>query len=149
MLAGSTSSCHGTRVCHRASPPASSDTYEEAAAEWEEDFDDPEFTTFVAEHDGRVVGSAVGCALTKSGTNSGLVAPGERRLPRLRRRAPRRRGLGAGRALGETVLAWSAEQRATTSSATDWRQTNLLSSRAWPALGFQADVPAPAPHVGY
>ena len=48
---------------------------------------------------------------------------------------PSARGLGAGRALGETVLAWSAEAGFDV-VATDWRVTNLLSSRAWTALGF-------------
>jgi hypothetical protein len=38
-------------------------------------------------------------------------------------------------ALGETVLAWAAEQRYDC-VVTDWRTTNLLSSRTWPALGF-------------
>ena len=50
-------------------------SYEESVQEWEEDFDDPEFATFVAEHDGRVVGSAVGCPLDKSSTNDGLARP--------------------------------------------------------------------------
>ena len=49
---------------------------------------------------------------------------------------PSARGLGAGRALGETVLAWSAEAGYDV-VATDWRVTNLLSSRAWPAIGFR------------
>ena len=49
---------------------------------------------------------------------------------------PEARGLGAGRALGEAVLAWSAEQ-GHACVVTDWRATNLLSSRAWPALGFR------------
>ena len=39
-------------------------------------------------------------------------------------------------ALGDTVLAWSAEAGYDV-VATDWRQTNLLSSRAWPPLGFE------------
>ncbi len=43
---------------------------------------------------------------------------------------------GAGRALGEAVLAWCAEE-GHSCVVTDWRATNLLSSRAWPALGFR------------
>ena len=108
---------------------------EEATAEWEQDFDDPDFTTFVAEHDGRVVGSAVGCALTKSGSNSGLMRPDNAGFLGFAAVLPSARGLGAGRALGETVLAWSAEAGYDV-VATDWRVTNLLSSRAWTALGF-------------
>ena len=48
---------------------------------------------------------------------------------------PEARGLGAGRALGEAVLAW-AHDAGYPVVATDWRATNLLSSRAWTALGF-------------
>ena len=55
-------------------------TVEEAVAEWEDDFDDPDFTTFVAEHDDRVIGSAVGCSITKAR---------RRRLPVLRRLSSR------------------------------------------------------------
>ncbi len=108
---------------------------EESIAEWEADFDDPEFTTFVAEHDGRLVGSAVGCALTKSGTNNGLLRPDNAGFLGFAAVLPAARGLGAGRALGETVLAWAADAGFDV-VATDWRVTNLLSSRAWTALGF-------------
>ena len=50
-------------------------SYEESLAEWTEDFDDPDFTTFVAEYDGRVIGSAVGCLLEKSGSHTGPAKP--------------------------------------------------------------------------
>lgn len=108
---------------------------EESVAEWEADFDDPDFTTFVAEHGGRVIGSAVGCALTKSGSNNGLMRPDSAGFLGFAAVLPSARGLGAGRALGETVLAWAAEAGFDV-VATDWRVTNLLSSRAWTALGF-------------
>ena len=42
-------------------------TLEEAVADWEESFDDEGFCYLVAEHEGRVIGAAVGCALEKSG----------------------------------------------------------------------------------
>ena len=111
-------------------------SYEESVQEWEEDFGDPEFATFVAEHDGRVVGSAVGCALDKSSTNNGLARPENAGFLGFAAVFPADRGLGAGRALGEAVLDWSREQRHSR-VVTDWRATNLLSSRAWPALGFR------------
>lgn len=110
-------------------------TVEEAVAEWEEDFDDPDFATFVAEHDGRVVGSAVGCALAKSGSNAGLMRPDDAGFLGFAAVLPEARGLGAGRALGETVLAWAGEAGYAVVQ-TDWRVTNLLSSRSWTALGF-------------
>lgn len=108
---------------------------EEAQEEWEEDFDDPEFTTFVAEHDGRVIGSAVACDLTKSGSNEGLMRPEKAGFLGFAAVLPEARGLGAGRALGEAVLAW-ARDAGYPVVATDWRATNLLSSRTWTALGF-------------
>lgn len=108
---------------------------EESQEEWEEDFDDPEFTTFVAEHEGRVIGSAVACDLTKSSTNAGLMRPEKAGFLGFAAVLPEARGLGAGRALGETVLAW-ANDAGYPVVATDWRATNLLSSRTWTRLGF-------------
>jgi len=49
---------------------------------------------------------------------------------------PEARGGGAGRLLGEAVLDW-ARKTGREWVVTDWRMTNLLSSRAWPRLGFR------------
>jgi GNAT superfamily N-acetyltransferase len=123
-------------------------SYEEAVQEWEEDFGDPEFATFVAERDGRVVGSAVGCPLEKSGSNNGLARPANAGFLAFAAVFPDDRGLGAGRALGEAVLDWSREQEHAC-VVTDWRATNLLSSRAWPALGFRPAFLRLHRHLGY
>ncbi|WP_204034967.1 GNAT family N-acetyltransferase [Micromonospora qiuiae] len=48
---------------------------------------------------------------------------------------PPARGVGAGRALGTAVIDWAADS-GFGSVVTDWRVTNLLSSRTWPRLGF-------------
>jgi GNAT superfamily N-acetyltransferase len=111
-------------------------SHEEAVAEWEEDFDDSDYHVVVAEHDGKVVGSAVGCALEKSSSHIGPARPDNAGFLGFAAVLPEARGLGAGRALGEAVLAWSSET-GFDSVVTDWRVTNLLSSRAWPALGFR------------
>jgi GNAT superfamily N-acetyltransferase len=111
-------------------------TYEEALAEWEEDFDDPDYVTFVAEREGRVVGSAVGCRLEKAGSHAGPARPENAGFLGFAAVLPEARGAGAGRALAEAVLDWS-RQEGHTCVVTDWRATNLLSSRAWPALGFR------------
>ena len=114
-------------------PPPS---LEEATNEWEEGFDDPAFTTFVAEHDGLVIGSAVGCAIEASSEHTGIVRPPGAGFLGFAAVLPEARGLGAGRALGEAVLAWARDAGHPT-VVTDWRETNLLSSRTWPRLGFR------------
>lgn len=111
-------------------------TVEQSIAEWEEDWGDPDFTTWVAVHDNRVVGSAVGCALTKSSSNAGLIRPDNAGFLGFAAVLPEARGLGAGRALGETVMHWS-HMAGYDCVTTDWRQTNLLSSRTWIRLGFR------------
>ncbi|WP_246486589.1 GNAT family N-acetyltransferase [Kribbella qitaiheensis] len=110
-------------------------TLEEALAEWEEDIDDRSYTTFVAEYNGRVVGMSVGCSLEKSSAHSGLARPDNAAFLSFAAVFPDARGIGAGRALGEAVLNWAAEV-GYDCVVTDWRVTNLLSSRAWPSLGF-------------
>ena len=104
--------------------------------EWEEELDDPRFTTFVAEHDGRVVGSAIGCSIEESSEHRGIVRPAGAGHLSFAAVLPEARGLGAGRALGEAVLIWARDAGYPT-VVTDWRETNLLSSRAWPRLGFR------------
>jgi GNAT superfamily N-acetyltransferase len=90
---------------------------------------------FVADSDGVVVGSAVGCSVEKSSAHSGLSQPDSAGFLGFVAVFPERRGMGAGRALGNAVISWSAES-GYPSVVTDWRITNLLSSRTWPALGF-------------
>jgi GNAT superfamily N-acetyltransferase len=110
-------------------------TPEESQKEWDEDFDDEAYTTFVAVRDGQVIGSAIGCALEKSSSHSGPARPDNAGFLGFAAVEPVSRGSGAGRALGEAVVAWAASA-GFASVVTDWRVTNLLSSRAWPALGF-------------
>lgn len=111
-------------------------TLEEALAEWEESIDDQDYATFVAEYNGQVIGSAVGCSLEKSSSHSGLARPDNAGFLGFAAVLPSARGQGAGRALGEAVIQWAANT-GYTSVVTDWRVTNLLSSRAWPRLGFR------------
>ena len=111
-------------------------TLEDAVNDWEESFDDPRFATFVAERDGLVMGSAVGCAIEVSSEHQGIVQPPGAGFLGFAAVLPEARGLGAGRALGETILVWARDAGYLT-VATDWRETNLLSSRTWPRLGFR------------
>lgn len=110
-------------------------TLEEALADWEESIDDPSYATFVAEHNNKVIGVSIGCSLEKSSAHSGLAQPDNAGFLAYAAVFPDARGNGAGRALGEAVLNWAAEV-GYESVVTDWRVTNLLSSRAWPSLGF-------------
>lgn len=123
---------------HRLAPTFSArpvPDYEECLAGWEEDFDDPAYTTFVAELEGAIVGSSIGCSLELSGSHPPLTRPDHAGFLAFAAVFPHARGLGAGRALGEAVIAWTA-QAGYDCVVTDWRVTNLLSSRTWPRLGF-------------
>jgi GNAT superfamily N-acetyltransferase len=109
---------------------------EDAQSELESDWGDPKWTIFVAEHDGRVIGSSVGCDLTISSSHTALMRPRHTGFLGGAAVFPDARGLGAGRALGEAVLAWSRDAGYDW-AATDWRSTNLEAARTWPTLGFR------------
>jgi ribosomal protein S18 acetylase RimI-like enzyme len=111
-------------------------SFEVCVADQEADFGDPDFLTFVAERRGQAVGYAIGCSLEMSSAHLGPARPDRAGFLGFAAVLPEARGLGVGRALGETVLAWSAEA-GFDCVVTDWRATNLLSSRTWPRLGFR------------
>jgi len=125
---------------HQALSPVFSSAHppslEEAVAEWEAEIDNPAFVNFVAERDGVVIGSAIGCSIDQSSMHVGLSRPDRAGHLAFAAVLPEHRGLGAGRALGNAVLGW-ASQHAYPCVVTDWRVTNLLSSRTWPRLGFR------------
>ena len=109
---------------------------DEARAEYEADFDDPRFTTFVVERDGTVIGSAIGCPIEVSSSHSSLAQPTGAAFLGFASVFPAERGSGAGRLLGEAILDW-ARAGGYPTVVTDWRMTNLLASRTWPRLGFR------------
>jgi GNAT superfamily N-acetyltransferase len=109
---------------------------EEVIAELEDDLAGSRFIYFVAEHEGRVIGSAIGCALAESSGATGLNRPPDAGDLAYVAVLPEARGRGAGRALGEAILAWSRDA-GYPSVATDWRSTNLEADRAWRNLGFR------------
>jgi ribosomal protein S18 acetylase RimI-like enzyme len=123
----------------RRSPTFSSappDVYEERVSDWEEDFDNPKFWNVAVEHQGRLVGSAVGCSLEVSSSHTGTARPDHAGFLGFAAVLPEARGLGVGRALGEAVSEL-ALHKGYPSIVTDWRETNLLSSRAWRGLGYR------------
>ena len=77
-----------------------------------------------------------GVAIEESSEHHGIVRPAGAGFLGFAAVLPEARGLGAGRALGEAVLLWARDAGHPT-VVTDWRETNLLSSRAWPSLGFR------------
>jgi GNAT superfamily N-acetyltransferase len=110
--------------------------HDETRAEYEADFDDARFTTFVVERDGEVIGSAIACPIEVSSSHGSLaLVPGAGFLG-FASVSPEHRGLGAGGLLGGAVLDW-ARETGRRWVVTDWRMTNLLASRAWPRLGFR------------
>jgi len=111
-------------------------TLDEIIAEWEESIDDADYATFVAERDGVVVGSGVGCDVRVSRSNTSLIRPARAGFLGFAAVLPQARGTGVGQALGRTVLHWAASA-GYPAAVTDWRASNLLSSRAWARLGFR------------
>jgi GNAT superfamily N-acetyltransferase len=109
---------------------------EEILEEIEGDFDDPKYTWLVAEHQGAVVGDAIGLSLQHSPGNSSLIRPASAGFLGYAAVLPEARGLGVGRALGEAVMAWSRDA-GYGAVATDWRSTNIEADRTWRALGFR------------
>lgn len=110
-------------------------TYDAAVQEWEDDFDDPGFAVLVAEVDGAVVGSAIGCDVSKSSANAGLVAPRPAAHLAFAGVLPSARGLGLGTALARAVEAW-AEAEDFPMICTDWRAANLEADRTWSGRGY-------------
>ena len=111
-------------------------TFEEALAEIEADeiVDDPRFTVFVAVHEGRVIGCAIGTSIDESREHAGLARPPGAAFLGYAAVLPQARGLGAGRAVGDAILAWARGSRMIVA---DWRSTNLEANRTWAALGIR------------
>jgi len=83
-----------------------------------------------------IVGSAVGCPVEMSTGHSGLARPEDAGYFAFAAVQPDARGTGIGSALGRNVVRWIGEAGYRT-AVTDWRATNLLSSRVWPRLGYR------------
>jgi GNAT superfamily N-acetyltransferase len=90
----------------------------------------------LVEAGGRVVGNFFACPVEDSGTHSGLARPAGAALLAFAVTDPRVRGTGVGVALTDACFAW-ARERGYETMVTDWRVTNLLSSRFWPRRGFR------------
>jgi len=109
---------------------------EELRAELLEDFANEEIGDLVVERDGRIVGAFQLVPVERSSVHSGLARPPGAALLGWAATFPDVRGSGAGLALTEAGFAWARERGHETMVA-DWRVTNLLASRFWPARGFR------------
>jgi GNAT superfamily N-acetyltransferase len=122
----------GSPVFARGSMPRPADV----RADWEEELADPSIGVFLAESNGRAVGSAVGAPARLSGENSGLARPDLACVLGFAATLPEYRGRGVGLALTEAVFEW-ARNAGYSTIVVDWRSTNLLSSSFWPRRGFR------------
>jgi GNAT superfamily N-acetyltransferase len=111
-------------------------TEEEIRKDIAEDLAAPNVGNLLAELDGRVVGNFVVVSADVSSMHSGLARPERAAFLGFAITAPEARGGGAGVALTEACFAW-ARAGGFDTMVTDWRVTNLLSSRFWPQRGFR------------
>ena len=111
-------------------------TPEELRDEILADLAKPEIGDIVVERDGRVVGAFQLVPAEQSSVHAGVARPDGAALLGWAATAPEVRGSGAGIALTQGAFAWAREHGHDV-IVTDWRVTNLLSSRFWPARGFR------------
>ena len=112
------------------------DSEEELRAEILEDLAKEEIGDLVVERDGQIVGAFQIVPVELRASTRASRAQTALRCSAGRRHDPDVRGSGAGLALTEAAFAW-ARERGHETMVTDWRVTNLLSSRFWPARGFR------------
>jgi GNAT superfamily N-acetyltransferase len=115
--------------------------------DWDEDPDElramvlaeiakPDLGELVYERDGRLVAHFELVPAVQASMHRGLDQPEGAAVLGFAASLPEVRGSGAGLALTEAAFAW-AHERGYAAMLTDWRETNLLSSRFWPARGFR------------
>jgi predicted N-acetyltransferase YhbS len=126
---------------HHALPPVSSagpppDPEDELRAEIEDNLASDEVGELVAEVDGRVVGNFTVVPVERSSGHRSLARPEGACLLGFAATLPEVRGSGLGLALTRASFAW-AYRAGYRTMVTDWRVTNLLSSRFWPRRGFR------------
>lgn len=105
---------------------------EEFVDDWRDTWDEEQFTHFVAEREGAVVGHLL---LYRRPEGDVRVPPSSIDLANCAT-DPEARGSGAGLALTAHALTW-AHERGYETMITDWRMSNLEASRFWPRRGFR------------
>jgi GNAT superfamily N-acetyltransferase len=123
----------------RSSPVFSSvplPTREESRDEWLSMLAGDEEKTLIGSRNGRPVACWALVPVERSRENRGLLRPDNACFLGFAATLPEARGSGIGVALTDASFAWAAEQGYPVMT-TDWRATNLLSSRFWPRRGFR------------
>jgi ribosomal protein S18 acetylase RimI-like enzyme len=123
------------------------ETREALVEDWTSTWDDG-FEVWVAEVDGAVGGYLVGCDVSKSSANAGLVAPATSGHLASAAVFPAYRGQGLARALAGAFASW-AEGTGYATVCTDWRSANLEADRTWRGLGFVPTFHRMHRHIGY
>jgi ribosomal protein S18 acetylase RimI-like enzyme len=95
---------------------------------------DPDATVWLAFYKGRAAGFQ--CCFPADPSGKGLIVPEQCIELSVAGALPEFQGLGIGQALTRHGMAYAYEHGCR-NCLTDWRSTNLLSSRFWPLLGFQ------------
>jgi ribosomal protein S18 acetylase RimI-like enzyme len=111
-------------------------TREELREEWISTLAGDEEHVLVAYQDGKPVAVWSVASLEVSGQHRGLGRPERAAFLGFASTLPEFRGLGLGLALTDASFAWAAENGYEV-MVTDWRVTNLLSSRFWTKRGFR------------
>lgn len=109
---------------------------EEDREQFLSEVDDPEIALFVAEIDAKLVGALLMVPVERSQMHVSLARPERAAFLTFAATLPEARGSGAGLALTNAGLAWAREKEYPV-VVVDWRETNLLASRFWPARGFR------------
>jgi ribosomal protein S18 acetylase RimI-like enzyme len=116
--------------------PAPATITDEDREQFLSDIDDQEMGLFVAEIDGKLVGELLMVPVERSSMHVGLARPERAAFLTFAATLPEARGSGAGLALTNAGLAWARDHDYPV-TVVDWRETNLLASRFWPARGFR------------
>jgi ribosomal protein S18 acetylase RimI-like enzyme len=111
-------------------------TREDARAEWESTLAADDEHILIGYRDGRPVACWSMADFGHSRHNEGVMRMGRAAYLAFAVTLPEARGSGIGVALTDASLAWAARE-GYPAVVTDWRVTNLLASRFWPARRFR------------
>jgi ribosomal protein S18 acetylase RimI-like enzyme len=111
-------------------------TRDDSREEWLKTLAEGNEKILIGARDGRPVACWALVPAERSREHRGLLRPGHACHLGFAATLPDARGSGIGVALTQASLAWAADEGYPT-MITDWRVTNLLSSRFWPRRGFR------------